>query len=104
MTSAADTSSRLDTDPVEGLQLTLQGCPVPWTAGSVCAGNRRVLLAGGPVVRQAPLRDPASLEPGGTDHLAVTVTLPGTAGNEFAGQRSAVGLTFTAVQRTGGAR
>ena len=104
LTTVAGTSSRLDTDPAGGLQLSLSACSVPWTADSHCTGHPRVLLPSGPVVRQAQLGDPANLQPGGTDHLAVTVTLPETAGNEFAGRRSAVDLTFTAAQRTGGTR
>jgi hypothetical protein len=41
---------------------------------------------------------------GGTDHLALTVSLPERAGNEFAGRSSAVQFVFTAVQRSGTAR
>ena len=103
LTSVATTASRLDTED-DGLQLTVRSCSVPWTDESVCAGEWRVLLPPGPVARRAVLEDPASLLPGGTDHLAVTVSLSGDAGNEFAGQRSAVHVTFTAVQRAGHAR
>jgi hypothetical protein len=42
--------------------------------------------------------------PGRADHLALTVSLAESAGNEFAGQSSALEFTFTAVQRAGTAR
>jgi hypothetical protein len=36
--------------------------------------------------------------------MALTVSLPESAGNEFAGRSSALRFTFTAVQRPGAAR
>jgi hypothetical protein len=103
LVSVATRSSRLDTAD-GGLQMTVRSCPVPWDGDSVCAGEQRVLLPAGPVVRTAVLDDPASLVPGGTDHLAVTVSLPPDAESDLAGQRSAVDLTFTVVQRGGHTR
>jgi hypothetical protein len=102
--AVATVSSVLDTDRLRGLQTTVRSCTVPWSPDVSCAGVQRTLLGSGPVVREAPLDRPASLVPGGTDHLAVTVALPETAGNEFAGRSSALQFTFTAVQRPGGAR
>jgi hypothetical protein len=104
MSAVPTVSSVLDTDAADGLQTTVRACSVPWSAESTCAGVQRTVLAAGPVVRDAPLDRPASLVAGGTDHLALTVFLPERAGNEFAGRSSAVEFTFTAVQRSGGAR
>jgi hypothetical protein len=104
MTAVATASSVLDTDTADGLQTTVRACSVPWSPDATCAGVQRTVLADGPVIRQAPLDRPASLAAGGTDHLALTVSLPERAGNEFAGRSSAVQFVFTAVQRAGTAR
>jgi hypothetical protein len=104
LAAVARISSVLDTDRVHGLQLTVRSCSVAWTSDDDCAGEQRTVLEPGPVIRAAALDDPASLLPGGTDHLALTVSLPASAGNEFAGRSSALEFTFTAVQRTGAAR
>ena len=104
MTAEATLSSVLDTDRSRGLQMTVRSCSVPWSSDAVCAGAQRTVLPSGPVIREAALDRPASLAPGGTDHLALTVSLPETAGNEFAGRSSALEFTFTAVQRPGTAR
>jgi hypothetical protein len=95
LTSVATTSSRLDTDPVHGLQLSVASCSAPWTPDLGCAGEA-AQVAPGPLVRTTPLTDPSARTPGRTDHLAVTVSLPRTAGSEFSGLNSAVVLTFTA--------
>jgi hypothetical protein len=104
LTSVATLSSVLDTDTASGLQMTVRSCSVPWSGASSCAGAQRTVLAPGPVIREAPLDRPASLSAGGADHLALTVSLPESAGNEFAGRSSALEFSFTAVQRPGAAR
>ena len=104
MTAVPTVSSVLDTDTTDGLQTTVRACSVPWSADATCAGAQRTVLTTGPVVRTAPLDRPASLVAGGVDHLALTVSLPEAAGNEFAGRSSAVQFVFTAVQRSGTAR
>jgi Camelysin metallo-endopeptidase len=104
MSAVPTVSSVLDTDAADGLQTTVRACSVPWTADATCAGAQRTVLASGPVIRAASLDRPASLQAGGTDHLALTVLLPERAGNEFAGRSSVVQFVFTAVQRSGTAR
>jgi hypothetical protein len=104
LTSVATVSSVLDTDRAGGLQLTVRSCSVPWSASTTCAATERTVLGSGPVIREASLDRPASLAAGSADHLALTVSLPDLAGNEFAGRSSALEFTFTAVQRPGGAR
>jgi hypothetical protein len=96
VTGVATTSSRLDTDPVHGLQVSIASCTLPWTPDGGCAGETTQVPAG-PIIRTAHLAAPATRTSGGTDHLAVTVSLPSTAGNEFSGLDSVVVLTFTAV-------
>ena len=102
--TAATTSSVLDTDTVNGLQMSVQSCSVAWTPDSSCTGTVRTVQAAGPVVRDTVLTAPASLAPGVTDHLAVTLQLPATAGDAFKQQTSHLALTFTATQRAGTAR
>jgi hypothetical protein len=58
----------------------------------------------GPVVNNAALSNPASLNPGGVDHLVFTISLPATAGNEFQGKTAGISLSFTGAQRSGTAR
>ena len=108
--SVATVSSLLNTDKVNGLQLAVKSCSVAWTQGGTataptytCAGAERTVLAGG-VVSNAALDNPASLNPGGVDHLVFTISLPTSAGNEFQAKSSSLSLTFTGVQKAGTAR
>ena len=101
--------SVLTTDPVNGLQLTLKACSVAWTqAGTAplytCAGTERALTTGGAAIGNRTLEAPASLTPGGTDHLLLTLSLPATADNTFQGKTSTLALTFSGVQRAATAR
>ena len=99
--TVATESSIMDTDTVHGLQLTAQSCSVAWTSDWTCTGTVRTLLGSGPVVRDSVLSDPASLSAGTTDHLAVRLELPVSAGDAFKEQASELALTFTATQRAG---
>ncbi|SDM04475.1 Camelysin metallo-endopeptidase [Geodermatophilus siccatus] len=94
----------LTNDPVNGLQLTLEACSVAWTqAGTAplytCAGTERAITTGGAAIGNRTLEAPASLTPGGTDHLLLTLSLPTTADDTFQGKTSTLALTFSGVQR-----
>jgi predicted ribosomally synthesized peptide with SipW-like signal peptide len=109
-TSVATAGSILTTDTVNGLQLSLRSCSVPWTQGGTasaptytCGGTTQT-LANGPAVTNTPLTNPASLNAGGVDHLAFTVSLPTSADNTFQGKSATLSLSFTGVQRSGTAR
>jgi hypothetical protein len=109
-TSAATAGSILTTDTVNGLQLSLRSCSVPWTQAGpasaptyTCAGTPQT-LATGPAVTSVGLTNPASLNAGGVDHLAFTVSLPTSADNTFQGKSATLSLSFTGVQRSGTAR
>ena len=108
LTSWATSSSVLDSDPVHGLQLTVDSCSIAWVGvGSVhtCVGTERSLYAGPIVVANQPLAGAASLAAGATDHLLLTATLPISAtGDAFEGARSGLNFAFTGTQRDGGAR
>ncbi len=104
--SIATQSSALNTDPVNGLQLSLQSCSDAWRVVGrdiFCAGSVTDHYSG-PVVVNRPLVTSASLVPGGVDHLAAKVSFPAGAGNAYQNVVSSLSFTFTGVQRTGGAR
>jgi hypothetical protein len=104
LATVATSSSILDSDPVNGLQMQVDDCSVAWAADGTCSGVQRTVLASGPAVRTATLTDPFGLVAGATDHLAVTLGLPVSAGDAFKSQSSGLSLTFTATQRDGGGR
>ncbi|MBW8766635.1 MAG: hypothetical protein JF630_10560 [Geodermatophilales bacterium] len=104
------TPSVLTTDPVNGLQLAVKSCSVPWTQGGsataatfTCSGTQRS-LGSGAVAASLTLDNPASLNPGNTDYLTFSISLPSSADNSFQGKTAALSLTFMGTQRTGTAR
>ena len=108
--STATGSSILTTDQTNGLQLSLRKCSVAWTQGGTptaptytCSGTTSTVMSG-PVVSNASLSNPASLNPGGVDYLVFTISLPAAAGNEFQGKTAGISLSFTGAQRSGTAR
>jgi spore coat-associated protein N len=106
LTTNATTSSALDTDTTDGLHLAIDKCSVAWTESGppytyTCSGTTSSVLASSPVIGSNLALSNLTLTAGSTDHLRVTVTLPGTAGNSFENLSSTVGYTFTGVQRAG---
>jgi len=104
--SSAVASSRLDSDKVHGLQMTIDTSDVAWVgsgASWTCAPGARQLYTG-PVVANAALPGALSLEAGKTDHLLSTVSFPTTGGDTMQNQSSSLEFVFTAAQRVGGAR
>jgi hypothetical protein len=104
LATVATVSSILDSDPTNGLQMSVQSCSVAWAADGTCSGAQRTVLASGQAVQTATLANPFGLTAGAIDHLAVTLGLPTTAGDQFKSQTSSLSLTFTATQRDGGSR
>lgn len=112
LTTSASTSSLLDTDAVNGLQLTVTSCSVPWTeAGTspaftyTCSGTQGTVLASRAVITaNQPLAASPALTAGGAAHLVVTMTLPQAADNTFQAKTSTIGFSFTGTQRAGTAR
>ncbi|MGY1742760.1 MULTISPECIES: hypothetical protein [unclassified Blastococcus] len=107
LASAATTSSALDADPVDGLQLTVRDCSVDWAqvGGAWSCPGTEATLYSGRILLDESLPGLGSLAPGGVDHLLLTAALPATAEDEsVAGASSALDFTFTAVQRDGAAR
>ena len=108
--STATAPSALTTDTVNGLQLAIKSCSVPWTQGGsasaptyACSGTTNTVMTG-PVVSNAGLNNPASLNAGGTDYLTFSISLPATADNTFQGKSAGLSLSFTGAQRSGSAR
>jgi hypothetical protein len=108
--STATAPSILTSDTTNGLQLSIKGCAVPWTQGGpasaptyTCSSGQSTVMTG-PVVANTGLTNPASLNPGGTDYLTFTISLPTTADNTFQGKSAGLSLSFTGAQRPGSAR
>jgi spore coat-associated protein N len=108
--STATVPSVLTTDAVNGLQLAVKECSVPWTQGGTtsaatytCSGTTTT-LASGPAVSSLTLPSAKALAAGGTDYLTVSISLPVTADNTFQGKSATLSLVFTGTQATGTAR
>ncbi|WP_298252107.1 hypothetical protein [uncultured Arthrobacter sp.] len=104
--------SKLTTDAVNGLQLAVDSCSVPWTEGGIapaytytCAGTIASVLPSRAIIgSNAAFSGLASITPGRTDHLRFTATLPVAADNTFQGLTSTVNFAFTATQRAATSR
>jgi spore coat-associated protein N len=90
--------SLLDSDPVNGLQLSLDACSVPWEErlddSYSCPGREAVVLAPRAVIGDVALDGLSTTRPGGSDHLRLTMSLPGSADNRFQGQTSQIHFSF----------
>jgi hypothetical protein len=109
LTTNATTSSQLDTDPTNGLQLSIASCSTSWTeAGTApgysytCSGSgtTQTVLASTKVIgSNMVLNNLTSLAPTKTDNLVVTLSFPSSAGNGLETQNSVINFSFTANQR-----
>lgn len=111
LTSAATTSSKLDTDTTNGLQLSISSCTTPWVEANApkytytCNGTTKSVLAARPVVgSNMALTNLGSLTAGASDNLVLTLTFPATADNTMQNQSSVIGFTFTGTQRAAAAQ
>lgn len=107
LTTAATTSSVLNTDTTNGLQIAVDKCSVPWTeAGTspaftyTCGGTTSAVLASRPVVGSAMALANMNLAAASTTNLRVTLTFPAAADNTFQAKTSTFDYTFDATQRT----
>ncbi|MCJ7671953.1 MAG: CalY family protein [Acidimicrobiia bacterium] len=110
-TTAPVTSSLLDIDVTDGLQMLIEKCSVAWTeAGAgppytyTCSGTTSTALASTSVIGANRALANLSLTAGDDNFLRVKLTLPGTAGNTFKGLASTINYAFTATQRAGQAK
>jgi len=109
LTTSATTSSLLDTDATDGLQMVIDRCSNAWTEGGTapaytytCSGATSTVLASRAIVgTNLALSNLSALTNGVTDHLRVTLTFPSAAPNSFQNQSSTIQYTFTGTQRAG---
>ncbi len=116
LTTTATTTSLLDTNSTDGLQMKIERCtgalgwreslttPYTYTCDALLAGDnagvRTAVLARRAVIgSNLALTGMNSLSPGATDDMVVTVDLPSTADNTFQGLSSTIQYTFNATQR-----
>ena len=106
--SWATSTSVLDQDAVNGLQLTVESCSVAWSTGAAaptCSGTPRTYFTQPIVVNNVALTSSAALAAGATDHLKLTAALPSSAsGDVFEGASSNLNFQFTGTQKAGGPR
>jgi predicted ribosomally synthesized peptide with SipW-like signal peptide len=106
LTTSPSSSSLLDSDTSNGLQMAIDKCSVAWTESGppytyTCSGSTSSVLASRPVIGSTlALSNLGSLTAGATDRLRVTLTFPGGAGNSLQNQSSTISYSFTGTQRT----
>lgn len=107
LTTVATTSSRLDTDPTDGLQLSLDSCSQAWAPVAVgkgyawnCPGTTQTVLASRPVIgANLALANLTALTHGRSDNLRARFTFPASADNRFQGLKSVIAFDLTGTQR-----
>ena len=105
LTTSATTSSVLDTDATNGLQMVIDKCSQAWTEAGppytyTCGGSTSTVLSSRAVIQTGvTLSNLSSLTAGNTDHLRVTLTFPSGAGNSFQNKSSTIQYAFTGTQR-----
>jgi predicted ribosomally synthesized peptide with SipW-like signal peptide len=109
LTTAAGTSSLLDTDVTNGLQMTIDKCSSTWVESAApytytCGGTTSSVLASSPVVGSNLALANLAITSGASNNLRVTLTLPAAAGNSLQNQTSVINYTFTGTQRAAAAR
>lgn len=108
LTTTATTSSALDTDATNGLQMVVERCSTAWTESGTapaytytCGGTPSTVLASRAVIGTNLSLSNLTLTSGATDYLRLTLTLPTAAGNTFQNLTSTVQYAFTAAGRAG---
>jgi predicted ribosomally synthesized peptide with SipW-like signal peptide len=104
LTTNATSSSGLDTDATNGLQISIDKCSQAWTESGppytyTCGGSTSTVLASRALIGSGIALSNLTLTSGATDHLRVTISLPSAAGNTLQNQSSTISYTFTGVQR-----
>jgi predicted ribosomally synthesized peptide with SipW-like signal peptide len=108
LTTTAPTSSLLDTDTTNGLQMVIDKCSVAWTESGAgppytytCGGTTSTVLASTPVIGTNLALSNITLSTGSDNFLRVTLTLPTAAPNTLQTKSSTINYAFTATQRAG---
>lgn len=108
LTTSATTSSLLDTNATNGLQMEIARCSVAWTeAGTApaytytCGGTESSVLSSRQVVGSAISLSNLALAAGSTNYLRLKLTLPTAADNAYQGLSSTISYQFASTQRVG---
>jgi len=106
LTTSATSSSLLDTDATNGLQIAIDKCSQAWTESGppytyTCGGSTSTVLASRALIGSNIALTNLTLTAGSTDHLRVTLTFPSGADNSFQNKSSTVSYTFSGSQRAG---
>ncbi|HEY7133855.1 MAG TPA: TasA family protein [Acidimicrobiia bacterium] len=106
LTTTATTSSLLDTDATNGLQMVIDKCSVAWTESAfpytyTCSGTQSSVVASRQVIGSGLALSNLTLTANTDNFLRVKLTLPTTAGNTFQNLTSVISYGFTATQRNG---
>jgi spore coat-associated protein N len=111
LTTSATSSSLLDTDTTNGLQMVIDKCSVAWTEGGsapaytyTCGGTITSVLASVPVIGTNLTLNNITLTAGTDNFLRVTLTLPSAAPNTLQGKSSTIQYSFTGTQRAAAAQ
>jgi len=105
LTTTAPTSSLLDTDGTNGLQMVIDKCSQAWTEAGPpytysCGGTTSSVLASRAVIGSTlALSNLGVTTAGATDHLRVTLTLPSGAPSTLQNQSSTISYAFNGTQR-----
>ncbi len=111
LTSTATTSSLLNSDATDGLQMVIDRCSVAWVEAGTspaftysCAGTTSTVIASRAVIGSSiAMSNLTSTAVGSTDRLRLTLTMPTTAGNTMQGLSSTIQYSFTGTQRAASA-
>ena len=109
LTTTATSSSLLDTDATNGLQMVIDRCSVAWTeSGSSpafsysCSGSTTTIITSRAVIQSSlTMSGLGALTAGATDYLRLTLTFPSSAGATFQGISSTLSYSFLGTQRAG---
>lgn len=112
LTTTASGATKLSSDVVNGLQVSVDECSAPWTVAGTsltCAASATttpVIATRAVVAEGLDLAGPLARvnAAGAASYLRVTLSLPATANNDFQNLGTTVGFTFDASQRAGEVR
>jgi spore coat-associated protein N len=102
LATSATTSSLLDTDATNGLQIVVDKCSVAWTESGppytyTCGGTLTNVIASTSVIQSS--LGLGALTSGSTTHYRAKLTFPSAAGNTLQNQSSTIQYSFTGTQR-----
>lgn len=105
LSTVATTSSILDVDLVNGLQLTIDRCPEPWvmqgpdnTPTFTCSSTPETVVRSGSVIQDTRgIGAHLQLADGATNYLRTELYLPEEADNDHSGQLSVIRFEFETV-------